>query len=100
TNVVNTVTGSNYEFLYTTSNATEEEEKLTDSILQSSNFIQFYIDPDTGTSESGNNSTSESKIKGMLDSGSDMLKEIAFITNSGGVDAAQDFSNFAGSSLN
>ena len=100
TNVVNTVTGSNYEFLYTTSNATEEEQKLTDSILQSSNFVQFYIDPDTGTGESASNSTSESKIKGMLDSGSDMLKELAFITNSGGIDSAQDFSNFVGSSLN
>lgn len=99
-NVVNTVTGSDYEFLYTTDNGTEEEQKLTESLLQRSNFVQFYIDPDTGASESGSNSTSESKIKGMMDSGSDMLKELAFITNSGGLESAQQFTEFVGSSAN
>lgn len=99
-NVFNTATGSDYEFKYTTTDTTEEEDEVVDSILQSSNFIQFYIDPDTGVNESSSNSTSESKIKGMLDSGSDMLKELAFITNSGGLDNVNDFTDFAGSSMN
>ena len=87
------------EFKYTTSDTTEEDDALIDSILQTANFVQFYVDPDMGGSESGSNSTSESKIKGMFDTGSDMLKELAFIAGSGGVDTSQ-LQDFTGSSLN
>lgn len=96
---VNSSSNSSNYFKYTTSDTTEEEDELVDSILQTSNFIQFYIDPDMGGNESGSNSTSESKIKGMFDSGSDMLKELAFIAGSGGVDTSQ-IQEFTGSSLN
>lgn len=87
------------KFKYTTSESTEAEDEFADSILESSNFIQFYCDPDMGTSESASNSTSESKIKGMFDSASDALKELSFVTNSGGMNT-QEMQDWAGSSFN
>lgn len=94
----NASNGNNYKHA-TTDETSESEEAFAESILQSSNFIQFYCDPDMGTSESGSNSTSESKIKGMFDSASDALKELAFVTNSGGMNT-QEMQDWAGSSLN
>lgn len=58
-----------------------------ESVLTNCNFVQFYIDPKSGFSESGDNQTSASKIEGMLESGQDLIKEIAFLANSGGIDA-------------
>ena len=56
-----------------------------DSSLLNMNFVQFYIDPASGFSESADNTTTESKLQGALDTGSDLMKEIAFLTNSAGV---------------
>ena len=92
-------TSSSNAYKHTTSDSTEEEDELMDAIFQTSNFVQFYVDPDMGGSESGSNSTSDSKIKGMFDSGSDMLKELAFIAGSGGIDTSQ-LQEFTGASAN
>ena len=60
-----------------------------DSLLANMNFVQFYIDPSASSfNDSNSNSTSSSKLEGLFDKGSDMLKELAFIANAGGVDAA------------
>lgn len=56
-----------------------------DSSLLNMNFVQFYIDPSAGFSESADNTTTESKLQGALDTGSDLMKEIAFLTNSAGI---------------
>ena len=56
-----------------------------EEILRNYNYVQFFIDTDASASESMSNSTSESKIKGMLDQGSDLLKEAQFIMQSGGI---------------
>lgn len=82
-------------------NSTDNNDKLNaddidDSILESlediltqMNFVQFYINPDISANDQHSNSTGASKLEGMFDGGSDLAKEIAFIANSGGVDAEQ-----------
>ena len=67
----------------------EADSQTFDSIFQSSSFVQFYVDPNIGSGESGSNSTAESKIKGTMDSGSDAMKELAFIMNSGSADISK-----------
>lgn len=59
-----------------------------ESLLTSYNYVQFYIDSDVGSSDSLNNSTGESSLKSALDSGSQAMKEVAFMANSGGVDTS------------
>lgn len=56
-----------------------------DNALLNMNFVQFYIDPASGFSESADNTTTESKLQSALDSGGDLMKEIAFLTNSAGI---------------
>lgn len=68
------------------------------SILTSTNYVQFYVDSSSGLSESAENSTAESKFEGMLQSGSDLSKEIQFVANSGGLDA-KEFSNSLGEGI-
>ncbi len=46
-------------------------------------FVQFYIDADVSASDSFGNQTSTSMMKGLLDTGSETMKEIAFMANSG-----------------
>lgn len=76
-------------------------ESLED-ILTQVNFVQFYVDASSGMSESASNGTSQSKIEGMLDSGSELFKEVAFLANSGGIDAneLQGFVNDGTDALN
>lgn len=61
------------------------EETLT-SLSKNYGYVQFYIDPDASLDETLTNSTTASTFKGMLDQGSSMLKEVAFMANTGGVD--------------
>ena len=58
-----------------------------ESLLTQCNFVQFYVEPTSGSSDSHSNSTSTSKLEGMFTAGSDLAKEVAFLANSGGIDA-------------
>lgn len=69
-----------------TSSSDEEEESIAEALLQTTNYIQFYCDPDFGLSESASNTTATSKLEGLMESGSDTMKELAFMVNSGGAD--------------
>lgn len=64
----------------------DEGNLQEDSVFQNYNFVQFYVDPSVSCSESMGNETTESKIKGFLDSSSDLIKELSFVTSSMGVD--------------
>lgn len=70
------------------------EESIIEDMLTNYNYVQFYIDPDIGSSDSVSNATSESQLKSLFDSGSSMMKEIAFMANSGGIDTST-FEKFA-----
>lgn len=64
----------------------DESQYEQDSVFQNYNFVQFYVDPSVGSSDTMSNETSESKIKGLIDSASDTMKELSFITSAMGAD--------------
>lgn len=47
-------------------------------------YVRFCVDPTSGFTENYNNETGTSMLKGAFDNGSDALKEVSFIINSGG----------------
>lgn len=70
-----------------TKDKTNEELDTTENVFQTNNFIQFYCEADSSRSgESLSNSTQQSSVKQAMDSGSSVMKEVAFLTNSGGID--------------
>lgn len=69
-----------------------------DSLLANMNFVQFYIDPASSFSENASNATTTSKLEGMFDQGNDLIKELSFIVNAGGIDHAE-FDKFAETSM-
>lgn len=92
---INTQKQSN-EMLYTTSDSSGLDS--VSNFLENYNYVQFFVDADVSANESLSNSTSESKFKGLLDSGTEMVKELAFLVNSGGLDAAA-ITEFASSAV-
>ena len=98
-NVSKAVTGKS--FLYETDTMTDQEQEEIEDKLANYNFVQFYIDPDVSCTEDISNNTSESQLKSMFDSGSNFLKEIAFMANSGGIDtdALKEFTESSMDSL-
>ena len=88
--------GGSTEVLYETS--ISEDDDSFDNIMATTNYVQFFVDPDVSMNENFSNNTSESQIKGMLDQSGNVLKEIAFAVNSGGLDQ-EAFSEFADSSM-
>ena len=71
--------------------ATKDTDMLEnlESLLTQVNFVQFYIDPTSGFSESADNQVTTSKLEGIMDSGSELMKEVSFMANSGGIDASE-----------
>lgn len=100
-------------FQYGTTSSTEENTftdtvlEYAESFLTGSNFVQFYIDPNSSDSESLSNEAGPSQLKSIFDNGQNMFKEMGFLLNSGGVGAAnnetmaklQDFTSGAMQSL-
>lgn len=77
---------ADYRYQYDKGGGDNTANILTD--ILSKGYVQFYIDPDASSGESMSNEVSESKIKGMLETGQDLLKELQFITGTLGVDDA------------
>lgn len=70
----------------------DEDKSMLESLqemLTQVNYVQFFVSADSGMSESANNNTAASKLEGILDSGSELMKEVAFLANSGGIDASE-----------
>lgn len=89
---LNFISGNDKKVTNSTVKALEDKEDQTlvefwEEMMTQMNFVQFYVDASSGLSENAENSTSASKLEGIFDSASDMTKEIAFIGNSGGLDA-------------
>lgn len=90
---------SNYRYTYTDKNGNQMNSSMLRDIL-SKGYVQFYIDPDASSGETMSNEVSESKIKGMLESGQDLLKELQFITGSvGASDVLNGVEGFVSGSL-
>lgn len=81
-----------------TSEMSKEEEALVEKLGKKVHYVQFYCDPSgTNYTESLSNTTQQSQFKGALDNVSQTVKEIAFLTNSGGL--PEDQLNKMGSGL-
>lgn len=76
---------NSHQMVYETTGT--NEASTIDEMLANHNYVQFFIDADVSANESMSNGTGDSQIKGALDAGSNLLKEIAFAANSAGVDA-------------
>ncbi len=63
--------------------STSPLEALYDT-LTNMQYVRFCVDPSSGFTESYSNETGTSMLKSVFDNGSDMLKEVAFLVNSGG----------------
>ena len=85
---INNITG--LDINYTATNKDDKKLSLTDDVLEAEgySYVQFYIDADSFT-ESISNSTGESQVKGMIDQGSALLKEVHFLAQSGGMSAEE-----------
>lgn len=69
-------------------NLTEEESGTLENLLRNIHYMQFYCDPSSTTiNESIGNETKQSSLKSTFDKVSDTVKDIAFMTNSGGVNS-------------
>lgn len=92
---------SGNEFLMDTNNSEDDVEE-TENLLTNYNYVQFYIDSSVNCDDSMTNATSESQLKSMFDSGSNLLKDIAFMMNSGGMDSStlDEFANASVDALN
>lgn len=94
-----TATAKKGKFLYKTTTSDDDSGGINvEELLSNYSYVQFYVDVNSGSQESLSNQTTTSKMKSMFDGGSDMLKELAFITNSGGIDTS-GFADFADASM-
>ena len=83
------------QILFETSDVIEN----VDDLLTNYNYVQFFIDA-TSIDESFTNDVTESKIKSALNTGSDLFKELAFVTNSAGIgNMNEEIADFAESTL-
>ena len=92
-NVYGAITGNEGNFLFETTTAAEDTESSIEDILTNHNYVQFYVDSDVSASDSFSNSTAESQLKSLIDTGSNYLKELSFMLNSGGIDT-EAFTSF------
>lgn len=73
-----------------------------ENVLTQLNYVSFYVDASSSSSESADNSTAQSRIAAAFESGQELFKEIAFVANSAGIDATefQDYVGGASDALN
>lgn len=65
---------------------------------QTSNFVQFYVDPASSAHEDASNATTTSQIKSALDSVSSQMKELEFVADSAGIEMS-GLTEFTGSAV-
>ena len=87
-------TGSNYltkedqnpeSIAFSLTTPDEEEASIVDEFTNY-NYVQFYVNPESGNSDSMSNATGESSIKGLFSGTEQTMKDFAFLLNSGGMD--------------
>ena len=83
-----TFTGNGVDFFDTDVNMDPDLMDSCETAMQRKNYIQFYVDPDSAAmSYSVSNNTQQSVFKQGLDSASGAVRDIAFLADSGGIDA-------------
>lgn len=81
------------------SNLNEEESGTLENLLRNVHYVQFYCDPSSGVTENLGNSTKESMLKSTLNTGSEAVKDLAFMLNSGGANLGNELSKLGESAV-
>jgi len=68
----------------------DKNDSGTAGITATNNFVQFYVDPTSGASQSMSNTTGPSSIKGTMDGLSQTVREFQWLTNTAGGEAFQN----------
>lgn len=92
-NIYSTITGNDGNFLYETTDAADDSAASIEDMITNHNYVQFYVDSDVSTTDNFSNTTSESQLKSLVDTGSNYLKDLSFMLNSGGIDT-EAFNSF------
>jgi hypothetical protein len=66
--------------------ADDEAMSAAQELLTRSNYIQFYVDSSASFNEGNSNNTASSKMESIFDSAHDLMNEVAFMGNSGGLE--------------
>lgn len=70
-------------------NLSSDEESIIETLGRKEHFIQFYVDPNgTNYTRSISNTTQDSWMKSTMDSATSAVRDIQFMTNTGGFDAS------------
>ena len=64
-----------------------DTEGVLDLVSTKDYYVNFFVTPSTSYSESYSNRTEASAFEGLVNKGSDMIKEFSFLLGAGGVDA-------------
>ena len=85
--IAKNISGGKVDLTDPVQNVTNEQLDVSENVLKSNNFIQFYCEADNASSrENLTNQTQQSVFKQMLDQGSSTMRDIAFMANTGGID--------------
>lgn len=71
----------------------KKTEATVQELLRNYNYVQFYIDPESGPSESISNEVGQPGIKSAIEGGSNQMKDFQFMANAAG-------ENFISNALN
>lgn len=80
--------------------AKETGDNIYESLFGNWQYTQFYVDPNTSFQESTSNQTAQSKIASAIESGQQLLKEAAFLTDTVGLGALGNLASDSASQLN
>lgn len=78
--------GKGVDYLFSSTDSDSDKGYLQD-VFKNYNYVQFYVDPDSGMSEGISNTTGDSTLKSILDQGSSTVKDISFMLKSGGINS-------------
>lgn len=93
-NLVNGSAGNSTEIALDATEIDDEEGYGTiEDMMREVNIVQFYVDPESGVSENMENSSSSSFIKGLFDTGSNIMKELVYVSGGLGTEAGQALEN-------
>lgn len=77
-----------------------DEETITlENLLRNIHYVQFYCDPSSGVTENMTNTTKTSRLKDMMSTGSEAVKDLAFMLNSGGANLNNELGKLGESAI-
>lgn len=82
------------------SDLNEDQTTTTENLLRTIHYVQFYCDPASGASENITNTSKESSLKGLFNQGSETIKDVQFMMDSGGANYANELGKLGTEAMN